>query len=123
MSDEPMPHAIGDQLIKDKVLREIGDLPKDVLQKIAAQARVEHARQTLEAAGYEAAEDVAVAPAVKSGLKTSEGWLSYIISILGGIIAAWGASKNNELISMIGSALAGGTTVGYTFARMKAKKQ
>ena len=58
----------------------------------------------------------------KQGIKTSEGWLSYIISILGGVLAAWGASKGNELITMIGSVLAGGTTVGYTFARTKAKQ-
>lgn len=109
--------------MSEQILKELEGLPPEVLAKIAQDAKVAKAHQLLADAGIPQPPSVPFEPVstAKPGLKTSEGWLSYIISIVGAVLAAWGASKGNELISMIGSVLAGGTTVGYTFARTKAK--
>lgn len=108
----------------EDILAKLGRLDPETLKQIHKDAQVKEAQKVLAENGIAATPSTegweALPP--KQGIKTSEGWLSYIISILGGFLAAWGASKGNELITMIGSVLAGGTTVGYTFARTKAKQ-
>lgn len=58
----------------------------------------------------------------KPGSKTSEFWLSMIVTVLGIVITAYGIFKDKESLVIFGSSLSGGVTSIYTGGRSLVKK-
>ena len=58
---------------------------------------------------------------LKPGPKSSEFWITIVCAILGTLVGAWGAYKNNDALVAIGGTIASGSGGAYTLSRGLAK--